>query len=98
MTAEKGQQMDKDGLPLLLLILASYKKIFHPSKIRAGEAFSAVMKEIFENEHIGTHWREAREKISSNIGVFDRDTAESLLKCTTKDEFILGSSTLTQEI
>ena len=50
MTAEKGQQMDKDGLPLLLLILASYKKIFHPSKIRAGEAFSAVMKEIFEND------------------------------------------------
>ena len=86
-TAEKGQQMDKDGLPLLLLTLASYKKTFHPSKIRVGEAFSAVMKEIFENEDTGTHWREARQKISSSIGVFDRDTAENLLKCTTKDDF-----------
>jgi hypothetical protein len=47
-TAERGRQMDKDGLPLLLLTLASYKKTLHPSKILAGEAFSTVMKEIFE--------------------------------------------------
>lgn len=86
-TAERGQQMDKDGLPLLLLTLASYKKTFHPSKIPTGEAFSAIMKEIFENEDVGRHWRDAKERISSSIGAFDKDIAENLLKCTTEADF-----------
>lgn len=86
-TAESGRQMDRDGLPLLLLTLTSYKQTFHPSKIPAGQVFSAIMKEIFGYEDVGAHWRDAKEKVCFSIGAFDKDIAENLLKHTTEDDF-----------
>ena len=86
-TAERGQQMDKDGLPLLLLTLASYKKIFHPSQISTGQAFNSIMKEIFGYEDTGTHWKDTKEKICFSIGVFDKHIAEKLLEHKTENDF-----------
>lgn len=86
-TEDRGERMDMEGLPLLLLTLANYKKTFHPSQISPGHAFNATMKEIFGYEDTGTHWRDAKEKICFSIGAFDRESAKDLLKQKTESDF-----------
>lgn len=63
------------GPPLLVLALASYKETFHPSKIDEGTAFKGILKETFQYEIEGSHWKHAMEKICYSMGAFDKGAA-----------------------
>ena len=79
-TYQEGEKIDRVGPPLLRLTLASYKKIFHPSKIDQYAPFKMIMKETFQYEVDGLHWEHAMEKICSSIGAFDKGAADFLKK------------------
>lgn len=89
-TYQKGEEMDRKGPPLLVLTLASYKKTFHPSTIDVGTAFKQILKETFNFEIEGSHWKHAMQEIRSSIGAFDKEAANFLSKdvpsCGTTDE------------
>lgn len=70
-TYQDGEQMDMKGPPLLVFTLANFKKTFHPSSISIGEAFKRILKETFDFEAAGTHWKHAMEKVSFSIDAFD---------------------------
>ena len=69
-SAKDGKRMDKEGLPLLLLALANYKKSFHPSKVNPHEPFNDIMKEIAIYEHNGNHWKHARDMVAAAMKGF----------------------------
>ena len=77
-TSHDGEKMDKDGLPLLLLSLANYKKTFHPKAVSPHVAFRDLMKEVFSYTADSLHWRVAMEHVSFSVGAFDKAAATFL--------------------
>ena len=78
-TAKDGERMDREGLPLLLLSLANYKKTFHPDSIIPHEAFSKILREVFDYmDHGPSHWLEIKKKVTSSLCAFDKNAADHL--------------------
>ena len=77
-TYQEGRKIDRVGPSLLVLTLASYKKVFHPSKIDVGTAFKQILKQTFQFEIEGSNWKHAMQKICSSIGAFDKEAADFL--------------------
>ena len=69
---------DGNGPPLLLLTLTNFKKTFHSSSASIGEVFKTILKEVFDFETAGTHWKHAMEKVSFSIGAFDLEAGNFL--------------------
>lgn len=86
-TYQDGEEMDRKGLPLLLVTLANYKRTFHPDNVAPHTAFLALAKEVFEHVAETTHWREARNKVSSSLTAFDISAAMSLSSVTEEKKF-----------
>ena len=70
-TAQDGQEMDRKGLPLLLVTLANYKRTFHPGSVAPHTAFNELAKQVFDHVAESSHWTEAKKKISSSVAAFD---------------------------
>ena len=77
-TSQDGEKMDRDGLPLLILTLANYKKTFHPEAVSPHVAFKELMNEMFKYTADSLHWRVAMEKVSFSLGAFDKNAADFL--------------------
>ena len=87
-TAQAGVEMDKKGLPLLLLTIANYKQTLHPANIDMHETFMHLMKDIFDYTDTSNHWKKAKEKISSSISAFCKASGDELRqKSTNEKEF-----------
>lgn len=85
-TAKDGVKMDKEGLPLLLLTIANFKKTFHPAKIGVHEAFMQLIKEIFDYTYASNHWVQTKEKVASSISAFCKDAGDLLRNESTNEE------------
>ena len=77
-TDKDGENMDKDGLPLLLLALANYKKTYHPGAIAPSVHFNNLMKEVFAYVDDQSHWKNAMKKTSASVRAFDVAAADFL--------------------
>ena len=83
-TARDGVKMDREGLPLLLITIANYKRTFHPSQVDVHTAFMGLMREVFE--YTWDHWTGAREKISSALSACCKAAADDLRSESTDEE------------
>lgn len=71
--------MDKDGLPLLLLALASYKKNSHSGVVPVHIHFRDLMKQIYDFVDEAAHWKTAMQRISNSLAAFDLAAANNLM-------------------
>ena len=80
-TAIQGEKTDQSSLPRMLVTLANFKHTFHPSKIKPGEAFTELMRDVFEFQHDDPqHWIVARDKTSYGLGEVCMGAARDLKK------------------
>ena len=77
-TAIDGQKMDREGLPLLCLTLANYKRTFHPGAVTPHVPFKNLLKQVFDYVDVSSHWSSAMEKTSSSVRAFDKAAADDL--------------------
>ena len=88
-TAERGVEMDREGLPLLIDTLISYKKMFLQAKgaKSASGSFLDIMKQISDFKHQCNHWRHAQEKIASAMDTFCVSASEVIMQGQSETAF-----------
>lgn len=79
-TVKDGADMDKKGLPLLLLTLSNYKKTFHPDNVDPNTVFTTLMQQVFDSTGGEGHWQQAKDKMSSSMKAFDVAAGDFLSK------------------
>ena len=88
-TAKDGEEMDKSGLPLLLMSLANYKITFHPASVTPHIAFQQLLKEMFRHvdDKAKLHWTEAMKKPHIALVLSARKLQMTLAKNAGEEDF-----------
>ena len=77
-----------EGLGLLTVSLAAYKKTFHPTPIDPNKSVITILGDVFNDINCSDHrWKEVRDKVCDAVYVVCEDNYNKIKKSKNRHEF-----------
>lgn len=77
-----------EGLGLITVTLAAYKKAFHPKQVDPNKSVITILEDIFNDIHQSEgRWKDIQDKVCDSVYVVCKENSKQIKKCKNRQEF-----------